>query len=103
MLDMGFGPEIRKIVEEFGMPPKTERQTLMFSATFPEEIQQLAGKTSSLYYFSCYLTCTTKMRLLLHLHCMIYMYSSSVFSTWSASSNIQNVHVYFLTWFDNEI
>ena len=43
MLDMGFGPEIRKIVDEFDMPPKGHRQTLMFSATFPEEIQQLAG------------------------------------------------------------
>ena len=44
MLDMGFGGDIRSIVEEFDMPPKTERQTLMFSATFPEEIQQLAGE-----------------------------------------------------------
>lgn len=44
MLDMGFEPEIRKLVEQFGMPSKGERQTLMFSATFPEEIQQLAGK-----------------------------------------------------------
>ncbi len=44
MLDMGFGGDIRSIVGEFDMPPKTERQTLMFSATFPEEIQQLAGE-----------------------------------------------------------
>ena len=43
MLDMGFEPEIRKIVEQFNMPQKTQRQTLMFSATFPEEIQRLAG------------------------------------------------------------
>ena len=44
MLDMGFEPEIRKMVEQFNMPGKGERQTLMFSATFPEQIQQLAGE-----------------------------------------------------------
>ena len=42
MLDMGFEPEIRKIVEQYNMPEKGRRQTLMFSATFPEEIQRLA-------------------------------------------------------------
>ncbi|XP_078316516.1 ATP-dependent RNA helicase DDX4-like isoform X2 [Crassostrea virginica] len=51
MLDMGFGPEIRKIVEELGTPPKTERQTLMFSATFPEEIQKMAGDFLNDYLF----------------------------------------------------
>lgn len=39
MLDMGFEPQIRKIVQETGMPPPGERQTLLFSATFPHEIQ----------------------------------------------------------------
>ena len=43
MLDMGFEPEIRRIVEQFNMPPKGQRQTLMFSATFPEAIQRMAG------------------------------------------------------------
>ena len=38
MLDMGFEPQIRKIVNN-GMPPKTNRVTAMFSATFPKEIQ----------------------------------------------------------------
>ena len=42
MLDMGFMPQVTKIVEERDMPPKSERQALMFSATFPKEIQQLA-------------------------------------------------------------
>ncbi len=42
MLDMGFIPEIRRVVEQFGMPDKSKRQTLMFSATFPGEIQELA-------------------------------------------------------------
>ena len=39
MLDMGFEPQIRRIVEKDAMPPSGERQTLMFSATFPKEIQ----------------------------------------------------------------
>ncbi|CAG5122587.1 unnamed protein product, partial [Candidula unifasciata] len=51
MLDMGFEPEIRKMVETMGMPPKTQRQTLMFSATFPEEIQKLAADFLNDYLF----------------------------------------------------
>eukprot|EP01134_Creolimax_fragrantissima_P007721 CFRG7721T1 len=42
MLDMGFEPQIRRIVDQEGMPSKDGRQTLMFSATFPKEIQMLA-------------------------------------------------------------
>jgi len=38
MLDMGFEPDIRAIVSKLG----NERQTLMFSATWPQEIQKLA-------------------------------------------------------------
>jgi superfamily II DNA/RNA helicase len=41
MLDMGFEPQIRRIVEQDTMPPKGIRQTMMFSATFPKEIQVL--------------------------------------------------------------
>lgn len=37
MLDMGFMPAIRRILE--GMP--SQRQTLMFSATFPEDVARL--------------------------------------------------------------
>lgn len=46
MLDMGFEPQIRKIVEgeDSTMPPVGERQTVMFSATFPHQIQRLAGQ-----------------------------------------------------------
>ncbi|XP_007486388.3 probable ATP-dependent RNA helicase DDX4 isoform X2 [Monodelphis domestica] len=44
MLDMGFGPEMKKLISFPGMPSKDQRQTLMFSATFPEEIQRLAGE-----------------------------------------------------------
>ena len=43
MLDMGFEPQMRRIVERCGMPSKTARQTLMFSATFPPEMQKLAA------------------------------------------------------------
>ena len=39
MLDMGFEPQIRRIVEKDTMPATGTRQTLMFSATFPKEIQ----------------------------------------------------------------
>ncbi|KAI9713014.1 MAG: DEAD-box ATP-dependent RNA helicase [Chrysothrix sp. TS-e1954] len=42
MLDMGFEPQIRRIVEGEDMPPTHQRQTLMFSATFPRDIQMLA-------------------------------------------------------------
>uniref|UniRef100_A0A1I7SMU9 RNA helicase n=1 Tax=Bursaphelenchus xylophilus TaxID=6326 RepID=A0A1I7SMU9_BURXY len=42
MLDMGFEPQIRRIVDETSMPPRGERVTAMFSATFPKEIQLLA-------------------------------------------------------------
>ncbi|KAJ1881505.1 ATP-dependent RNA helicase ded1, partial [Kickxella alabastrina] len=42
MLDMGFEPQIRRIVEKEDMPGVDQRQTLMFSATFPKDIQMLA-------------------------------------------------------------
>jgi len=42
MLDMGFEPEIRTLVNCPGMPDKNDRHTLMFSATFPDDIQKLA-------------------------------------------------------------
>ena len=39
MLDMGFLPDVRRIVEQIS----TDRQTLLFSATLPPEIERLAG------------------------------------------------------------
>ncbi|XP_077980837.1 ATP-dependent RNA helicase DDX4-like isoform X2 [Glandiceps talaboti] len=51
MLDMGFEPEIRRLVGSPNMPAKGERQTLMFSATFPEDIQKLAGDFLNDYIF----------------------------------------------------
>ena len=62
MLDMGFMPQIKQIINE--MPPKVlmnnnnnmnnnniKRQTLMFSATFPLEIQKLAQDFLNDYVF----------------------------------------------------
>ncbi|MED6134335.1 DEAD-box ATP-dependent RNA helicase 37 [Stylosanthes scabra] len=51
MLDMGFEPQIRKIVEQMDMPPPGVRQTMLFSATFPKEIQRLASDFLSRYIF----------------------------------------------------
>ncbi|KAJ8350400.1 hypothetical protein SKAU_G00255300 [Synaphobranchus kaupii] len=51
MLDMGFEPQIRRIVEQDTMPPKGLRYTMMFSATFPKEIQVLARDFLEEYIF----------------------------------------------------
>ncbi|KAK2966296.1 hypothetical protein RJ640_018107 [Escallonia rubra] len=51
MLDMGFEREIRKIVERMEMPPPGARQTMLFSATFPTEIQRLASDFLTRYIF----------------------------------------------------
>ncbi|KAJ9184644.1 hypothetical protein P3X46_004348 [Hevea brasiliensis] len=51
MLDMGFEPQIRKIVEQMDMPSPGRRQTMLFSATFPKEIQRLASDFLSNYIF----------------------------------------------------
>jgi hypothetical protein len=40
MFDMGFLPDIRKIIKRL----PTKRQTLLFSATMPEDIRKLAGE-----------------------------------------------------------
>jgi len=51
MLDMGFLPDVEKIVDHDTMVPAKERQTLMFSATFPREIQELASRFLKNYLF----------------------------------------------------
>ena len=38
MLDMGFEPQIRKIIEQI----RPDRQVLMWSATWPQDVKQLA-------------------------------------------------------------
>ena len=51
MLDMGFEPQIRHIVQGCDMPDVQDRQTLMFSATFPRNIQMLARDFLKEYIF----------------------------------------------------
>ena len=48
---MGFEPQIRKIVEQENMPQTGERQTMMFSATFPKKVQELARSFLDNYIF----------------------------------------------------
>ena len=44
MLDMGFEPQVRQIVDRSGMKPAANgRQTMLFSATFPPPMQRLAA------------------------------------------------------------
>ena len=40
MLDMGFIPDIKRLVNR--MPPNTDRQSLLFSATFNQDVMNLA-------------------------------------------------------------
>lgn len=49
MLDMGFEKSIRQIVEQRDCPK--DRQTLLFSATFPKDIRQLASDFLYNYLF----------------------------------------------------
>jgi ATP-dependent RNA helicase DDX3X len=49
MLDMGFEPQIRRIVMQEDLPDT--RRTFMFSATFPKEIQRLASDFLEDYIF----------------------------------------------------
>ena len=39
MMDMGFWPDVRRIAQT--LPPPDKRQTLLFSATMPDEVMQL--------------------------------------------------------------
>jgi ATP-dependent RNA helicase RhlE len=42
MMDMGFWPDVRRIVQ--ALPDAAARQTLLFSATMPEEVMKLADE-----------------------------------------------------------
>ncbi len=42
MLDMGFIPDVRRIIGR--LPAREERQTLLFSATVPEDVQRLSSQ-----------------------------------------------------------
>ena len=50
MLDMGFKPQIDRILRG-GLPPTNDRQTCLFSATFPVEIQRLAAEYMRPYVY----------------------------------------------------
>ena len=54
MLDMGFEPQIRRIIEQDTMPRTGMRQTLMFSATFPKEIQVSMCTHVYSWHISCF-------------------------------------------------
>jgi len=47
MLDMGFEPQVRSVLQAI----KEDKQTLMFSATWPEEVQDLASEFLEKYTF----------------------------------------------------
>jgi len=55
MLDMGFEPQVREIVERAGMSRSLDkhqrRQTMMFSATFGNAVQRMAGDFLEDYIF----------------------------------------------------
>eukprot|EP00873_Tetraselmis_striata_P028661 jgi/Tetstr1/448925/TSEL_036151.t1 len=45
MLDMGFEPQIQKLLEKSNMPqPSSGRQTSLFSATFPDGVERLVER-----------------------------------------------------------
>jgi len=51
MLDIGIMPDIEYLMGHPTMVASDKRHTLMFSATFPEDIQRLAGKFLNNYLF----------------------------------------------------
>lgn len=51
ILDMGFEPQLNKIAFEVDLPDKKERQNLLFSATFSDDIKLLAKRFMNEYYF----------------------------------------------------
>jgi len=51
MLDMGFLPDITRVMTHSSMPKKGDRRTLMFSATFPDQVQHMAIDFLEQYLF----------------------------------------------------
>ena len=51
MLDMGFCDDINKIVNECQMPDKFHRQNLLFSATFSDEVKDIALNFLKDFYY----------------------------------------------------
>lgn len=46
MLDMGFAPQLKRILQH--VPPPSERQTMLFSATMPDQIVRIATQHMTL-------------------------------------------------------
>jgi ATP-dependent RNA helicase DDX3X len=44
MLDMGFGPQLRRLLQTSDANEDSDLQVLMFSATYPPEISELASE-----------------------------------------------------------
>eukprot|EP00967_Tisochrysis_lutea_P038262 scaffold45887_cov24-Tisochrysis_lutea.AAC.4 len=59
-----------RIVEQEDMMPAGQRQTLMFSATFPKEIQRLAGDFLSNYVFLTVRTCVCACMWMMMMMCV---------------------------------
>ena len=51
MLDMGFLPDLQKVIGHGTMPAKEDRQTLMFSATFKTDVRRVASDFLKDYIF----------------------------------------------------
>lgn len=51
MLDMGFEPQIRDILNNYDIAPKNARQNVMFSATFEKKVITIAKKFLNDFYF----------------------------------------------------
>lgn len=51
LLDMGFEPQINKIVFEVDMRQRERRQNLLFSATFSSDVKKMARNLMNEYYF----------------------------------------------------
>jgi superfamily II DNA/RNA helicase len=67
MLDMGFEPQIRKIVSQI----RPDRQTLYWSATWPKEVQALANTFLLEYYkVSFLLGCIITVRIVFSQACL---------------------------------
>ena len=82
MLDMGFEPQIRRIVEGDTMPPTGSRHTMMFSATFPKEIQVCVwDNTINSTAFSTYIVCVCLLLCL-------YILCGSVETCWRLSQEL---------------
>ena len=83
MLDDGFGPDIEKLMNSPGMPPKTERTTLMFSYALSSAVIELSKKyqkeVSQYFEYLNYLPIRD--------YCL-----------WSKGHKVNFIFIFFLSW-----